>query len=1814
MKINAITFNGTEKTELDKSLYSDDSLELLNYYQIETAVRGDDKRKTIKFKNDHVIEFEFEDGTNWISNPDTMDDIFPELMTEIKRSSSGDSTFELPIEINSGSGDRSVVGKILLKAIKVFSKKVVAGEVEKLAVNLEDKQLHGKTGLFGLSANFQLYDTKPDNSTLPYLLLIHGTASSTLGSFGKAEGTDFMNFVRETYDERILAFQHRTLSENPLQNVKELVAALPANCVLHLITTSRGGLVGEVLSRFCNSSGATGGFNATEIAILKKGYKKYFPEIEKLINEINGILFNKKIKIEKFIRIACPAGGTTLASKRLDFFLNISLNLIGLGTGIATNPIYLAFRNLTAAAIDCKNKPEILPGLEAQNPESPFIKALNCTIDLENLDGRVVINNSLVVIAGNAKPALKLNALWIIASKLFFLRKNDLVVDTESMASGTRRSGKVLRFFYEDNQINHFKYFENSSTNQAILIALKSEWGTQLTGFTDEPLSVSVASERNINIKLEGGQLKPKEASGKKPIVLLLPGIMGSNLDYNEGSLWINYIKIISGGLSGLKTSNKLIPVSLVSTSYKRLAEELSDTYDVVAFPFDWRLPLEDSAANLDKRVKELMKLGQPIKIIGHSMGGVLVRDFIVQHKDTWTKLNNSKGFRLIFLGAPLNGSYRIPAVLLGMDRLIDKLSLIDLVHSKEELLRIFSGFKGLLSLLPFDGEHDFSNPETWEQMSDAIDFDSNGDEKWPVPSPKDLLWFADYRNKMKDALVEEDLKNAVYIAGRDKATPCNFRIDKKISGKELVFLSTGEGDQSVTWNSGIPQILTDKNAVYYTNVSHGELACHADMLKGIKEILANGNTNLFPDKRPSLRGDELLFKSPDFRDFDLSEAGIDLSVLGIGGDAEPRMELPPVNVSISHGDLFYAKYPLLAGHFEDDGILSAEKEINKNLGESLSHRHSLGIYPGRIGTNELFLSDKSGFRGAIIIGLGKPENLTASELTKTVEQGVCKYLLSFKENNTYQNPPNNNVQSIGISSLIIGGGYGGLSIENSIKGIIQGTHNANQKIRNLELNNIPQINNIEFVELFEDVAVSALYSIGRIEKQETRSFRIIMEEKKLHTLLGSKKRIPNEISSDWWNRITVKKVENNDIEKSVRCLTFSASTSRAQEKEQELISTPALMEGVIYRMSTSNRWTPQSAKAIFELLIPNDFKEQLKRHGNINWILDHYTAEYPWELLQDEIVDARPMCVASGMIRQLSTQNYNQVIKSSPKNNALVIADPDLKGFASQLPGALKEGQQVAAKLSEQGIQTTTSYKGSSDEIIEKMFSNDYRIIHLSGHGIFNEDISKGSGMVIGNNMFLSTREIRQMSTAPELVFVNCCHIGKISGVAEEFYRQRYKLAANIGTQLIENGVRCVIAAGWAVDDNAALEFANVFYDRMLGGYTFGESVNEARRSVFSKYGNTNTWGAYQCYGDPFFRFELRRQKKTRLKKCYLISQEAEIDLMNLLNELDIGKKPTDEYIKLLEEISEAVDQAKIRTPVITEKEALVYLELKHYNKACEKFSALFKVEDASFSFSVAEKYYNALAKKITSEFKDILAKKNDDNEIKNQQIIEQKRTESLAELNKVTTDLELLVKLIPSSERLNILGSTFKRKAFVLAEDKMETYAKAALNYQKAYSYSKNWYSLTNWMALECILVMSELHNWGSDVNSKNEKLGYTLMAYEEAICALDQSAPSPTDSERMSYWDMLAGINISLCKFILQYSKVSGKNITQLINQQDIYKEIEELWKKAGSKGKRFAEIEHLEFIIDALSIAKNKNTNALAAKLEQLKTDLINQIEN
>ena len=225
----------------------------------------------------------------------------------------------------------------------------------------ERKQLENYSGLYRLDAGFNLQSFSGETSAKPYLLFLHGTNSSTKGSFSELINTDVWKYVKETYGSNVLAFQHETLTKSPLQNVAELVKQLPQNTSLHIISHSRGGLVGDILARFCNSNENNRGFNANEIKYLKRADRGN--DIEQL-DEIKKGLESKKIAVAKFIRVACPAGGTILASKRLDNFLNISVNLIGLGTGITMNPVYSAFKNLIAAAIDTKTIRMYYPGLK----------------------------------------------------------------------------------------------------------------------------------------------------------------------------------------------------------------------------------------------------------------------------------------------------------------------------------------------------------------------------------------------------------------------------------------------------------------------------------------------------------------------------------------------------------------------------------------------------------------------------------------------------------------------------------------------------------------------------------------------------------------------------------------------------------------------------------------------------------------------------------------------------------------------------------------------------------------------------------------------------------------------------------------------------------------------------------------------------------------------------------------------------------------------------------------------------------------------------------------------------------------------------------------------------------------------------------------------------------------------------------------------------------------------------------------------------------------------------------------------------------
>ncbi|UZD23296.1 CHAT domain-containing protein [Algoriphagus halophytocola] len=1778
--------------------------DLSKAYTVLSPTRGDVPEQIIEVDDDTIVELAFEDDTVWMGDSETIRTIFPDGLT---RSADGDVLY-LPDEIESETQERGIFKKIALKLVKIFvKKKVIQPKMRELAFKLENKQLafpgedyeQVNAGVLArCSPQIELSTLEFDSNgkaklktDAPYLLLLHGTASSTQNSFGdlkkSREWLDLFNAQSPTFKfkkENILAFQHRSLTASPLENILDLVKSLPKGIELHLLSQSRGGLLAELLARCCaDSEDLSVGFDDAEIALLLKSERDKDLSV---IKEISEVIKGREIKVTSMVRVAGPANGTTLASKRLNIYLNVTFNLIGLAVGHVGNPIYVAFKEFVMGAVACKDNVDVLPGLEAMNPESPFIKALN------NQNSKVKIKFPLLVVGGSAELSVSFKTLVVLLGKFFFRGKNDLVVDTESMKWGSPRvDDQVGVYIEESGKIDHFKYFCTPATLKAIIAGLSAISGSIPVEFTLR----SKTKDRGA-FGIEHGSYARDKVTGDRPILILIPGIMGSNIglsgDDKDKLVWINYLKFFSGNLENLDLNKDeeigLTATSLIKTSYKNLGERLSNTYDIVTFQFDWRKPLKEATDIFEKKVDQLLKKNQSIKIAAHSMGGVLVRDFMVYHKDTWKRLNESKGFKGVFLGSPLGGSFRIPYVLFGHDGIIKLLGKIDIKHSTKELLEIFCDFPGILNLLPIDqnGAYDFSDRKLWENLRIA-----HGDNTWPIPSKERLKEFGEHQKAIWNAEKQKDEKqidfsNFSYIAGQSGKK--SFTISNlEIEDEKLVFYATNEGDESVTWASGIPKSMREKKSVYYANVTHGSLSKDKTLFQGIEDLLAFGETKRLQNGLPVSRGVEKEFVPVQPEIFDISEENVFGTLLGINEEKELWHNEKPISVVVTHGDLKYAQYPVLAGHFEQDVILNAEAAIDKQLGGELSRLYSLGLYPGKIGSNQIVLNESDAnttFKGGIIIGLGTQGELSGYYLINSVEKGVARYL-TIKKDHENDGGVDVDLQLNGISVIAIANNYGGLSTDNSIRAIISGVQRANRNVQKTYGGKIKGIEEIEIIELYNDRALSILKTIQRLNDENQKDYNINFKGNGLKYSLGKQIRVPFDYSSDWWTRINVSHFKDHLEELgTMEKLRMSITTNGASEKVESIPSSDQTLDILLKQMTVDNQFSPEIATAMFELLVPLPFKEELKRLNNINWVLDTASAAYPWEMLLDA-VDSTPLCVNIGMVRQLATGNSRGKIAKVPESTALVIGDPVLEEYMPQLPGAKQEALAVSEVLRKEDFDIVSLVNTKATDILLGMFSKNHKIIHLAGHGVFRHGERKSTGMVIGNNTFLTPGQIAGMSSSAELIFVNCCYLGQMDNEAELRSQQSNKFAANIGTQLINNGARAVIVAGWAVDDTAALDFSMEFYRNMFNGYGFGEAVKRARAFIYNspKSKRTNTWGAFQCYGDPFYK--LVEKSEGEVQDHNLCREELEIELENLLemmsaNEFDIAY--VSERIENIHKLSEERGRSNSR---IKELIASVYAGVMNYDKACTSYQKLFEQEKSGYSVRAFEQYCNIRAKFA----------------IQQQVQGKLKREETLKKINEVISDLQDMNRLLgETSERISLLGSTYKRRLqFSLSGNDvdMEALEKAMNAYQEASEKCNHSdpYPLCNWLTIYQLKVWKE----GKSTRRKADVNAGVAALYKLREEAVKQQ--SPTDD----YWSVSHLASMALTSLLLEYSEE---------NNEKALKSNLMLWTKAGHAGHKAAETEHLGLLISFLKTLKNpeeegdvpfKNFKAIYKTIETLK---------
>ena len=165
------------------------------------------------------------------------------------------------------------------------------------------------------------------------------------------------------------------------------------------------------------------------------------------------------------VRVACPARGTLLASKRLDAYLSI-LNWC---LELASIPIVPEVVDFLHEVARRRADPAEMPGLEAMTPDSPVVAWLNGSAE--------TIPGDLRVIAGDMEGDSIGSWVKTLLSDAFYWTDNDLVVQTRSMYGGAPRaktaSGSGARFLLDKGgKVSHFNYFTNDLTVQAIASAL----------------------------------------------------------------------------------------------------------------------------------------------------------------------------------------------------------------------------------------------------------------------------------------------------------------------------------------------------------------------------------------------------------------------------------------------------------------------------------------------------------------------------------------------------------------------------------------------------------------------------------------------------------------------------------------------------------------------------------------------------------------------------------------------------------------------------------------------------------------------------------------------------------------------------------------------------------------------------------------------------------------------------------------------------------------------------------------------------------------------------------------------------------------------------------------------------------------------------------------------------------------------------------------------------------------------------------------------------------------------------------------------
>ena len=225
--------------------------------------------------------------------------------------------------------------------------------------------------------------------------------------------------------------------------------------------------------------------------------------------------------------------------------------------------------------------------------------------------------------------------------------------------------------------------------------------------------------------------------------------------------------------------------------------------------------------------------------------------------------------------------------------------------------------------------------------------------------------------------------------------------------------------------------------------------------------------------------------------------------------------------------------------------------------------------------------------------------------------------------------------------------------------------------------------------------------------------------------------------------------------------------------------------------------------------------------------------------------------------IRIVPSLTTLKLIQDSPadyhsKSGALIVGEPDVKDVYCRgeicqliaLPWARKEAEMIGRLL---GVKPLLGEDATKQAVLERMHS--VSLIHFAAHG----DAERGEialspsgsrGIPTEEEYLLTMAEISQVRLTAKLVVLSCCH--SASG------QIRAEGVVGIARAFLASVARAVLAALWAIEDEATMQFMNHFYEHLIHGESASESLHRAMKWMReNNFSDVRLWAPFMLIGD---------------------------------------------------------------------------------------------------------------------------------------------------------------------------------------------------------------------------------------------------------------------------------------------------------------------------------------------------------------------------